>query len=214
MVVFLSLLSLAAMCAPLRAQTEGEAERAITGITGVARVVSVGDVHGQAQSLMRILQSAQVLDSTGKWVGGKTHVVVTAGRADSSLADLLVRLQSQSEAAGGAVHVLVGPSAVVKIDDTLFVWDAWYRNESDLDSVLREQIARRVVVGHGDGERGINPHFHGKLIVADDVGHQGCLVIEYNKPFAMYHGHGIALPGDEGTDLARYRRQVAAVQAR
>jgi hypothetical protein len=65
------------------------------------------------------------------------------------------------------------------------------------------------VVGHGGGQFGIMPRYHGKLIVNDDPQREGCLVIEYGKAYALYRGRGLALPSDNRDDVERYRRQVA-----
>jgi hypothetical protein len=178
------------------------------------RVVAIGDVHGQTGPLIQILRAAQVINAADRWTGGKTQVVVSVGRVTPGLADLLGSLQSQADKAGGRVHVMGYPSSVLKIDDSLFVWDAFYRTESDLEDVLREHGVHRIVIGHGDGEKGILPRYRGKLILNDDPEHIGCLVIEDGRPFALYHGRGLALPTDEGIDLARYRRQIAALQSR
>jgi hypothetical protein len=160
------------------------------------------------------LQAAQVIDSADRWTGGKTELVVSAARVDGALSEMLTRLQAKAETAGGRVHVLVGPTDVLKVDDSLFVWDAWYRSEAELADVLREYGVQRVVLAHGDGMKGIIPRYHGKVILNDDPEHLGCLVIEYNRPFALYRGHGLALPADEGADLERYRRQISELSRR
>ena len=196
------------------AGTRGEAAREFSSqpaVTAVPRVVALGDVHDDAQLCQGALQSASLLDGANNWSGGRAHVVITAGRVDGPLADFLTRLQPQAERSGGAVHVLVGPSAAIRINDTLYVFDAFYRSENDLDALLRDRHVWRVVTGHGDGEQGIVPHFHGKLIVNADADHQGCLVVEYGRAYALYRGHGLALPANDGADMDRYRRQVAAL---
>src|SRR5581483_10020034 len=196
---------------PAPNQTRGEASRQSTPmatVTGVQRVVAIGDCDGHVQSFLHTLQSASLVDAEGKWIGGRTHLVVTADRVDGAMGDLLTRLQAQAEAAQGGVHVLVGPEGAVKINDTLFVHDASYGSEADLEAAMRDHGVWRVVVGHGDGNFGIMPRYHGKLIVNDDPQREGCLVIEYGKPYALYRGRGLALPTDNSADVERYRRQV------
>ncbi len=197
------------------ASTQGEASREapLAPVSGVNRVVAIGDVNDSVQRLTRTLASASVLDGSDNWIAGNTHLVVSTGRVDGPLAGLLTRLQAQAEGAGGAVHVLVGPSAILQINDTLYGYDAWYRSEADLDALLREHQARRIVIGHADGATAIAPRFHGKLIVNSDAGRLGCLVIEYGRAYALYRGQGLALPNDDGQDLERYRRQVSIAAA-
>ena len=52
-------------------------------ITGVERVVAVGDVHGDHDQFVAVLRSAGLLDAQLRWAGGKAHLVQTG---DSSTA--------------------------------------------------------------------------------------------------------------------------------
>ncbi|HWQ52805.1 MAG TPA: metallophosphoesterase [Bryobacteraceae bacterium] len=81
--------------------------------SGVARVVAVGDVHGDFEQFVAVLESAGLIDSNGDWTGGAAHLVqtgnVVGGGPDSrKVLDLLRKLERQAAAAGGAVHCLVG----------------------------------------------------------------------------------------------------------
>ena len=81
--------------------------------TGVERTVAVGDVHGDFEQFVMVLESAGLLDGEGNWVGGRTHLVQTGdvldrGPDSRKVMDLLMKLEKQAEAAGGRVHVLIG----------------------------------------------------------------------------------------------------------
>ena len=81
--------------------------------SGVERVVAVGDVHGDAAQLVAVLRSAQLIDDSGRWIAGKTHLVQTGDLLDRGpdsrkVMDLLMSLQKQAGKAGGRVHVLIG----------------------------------------------------------------------------------------------------------
>jgi TPR repeat protein len=81
--------------------------------TGVSRVIAVGDVHGDYEQFAGVLQSAGLIDSHANWTGGSTHLVqignvVDRGPDSRAVMDLLMKLQKQAEAAGGAVHMLLG----------------------------------------------------------------------------------------------------------
>jgi TPR repeat protein len=194
---------------------QGDASRetpSVPAFSSVQRVVAIGVGPGTLAPVQQTLQAAQVLDGDGKWIGGGTSVVITAGRVDPELAGLLDRLQTEAQSAGGSVHILASPSETVKINDTLFAYDAFYRSEADLDETLRDHSVKRVVIGHSDKGHGILPKYRGKLIVNDDPEQLGCLVIEYGKPFAMYRGRGLTLPTDEGLDLQRYQRQISTLR--
>jgi hypothetical protein len=89
---------------------EADAEEAWDGI---ARVVAVGDVHGDYGRFVVVLKDAGVLDAKLKWAGGKTHLVQTGDRVDRGaesrkVMDLLMRLEKEARKAGGRVHPLLG----------------------------------------------------------------------------------------------------------
>jgi hypothetical protein len=83
--------------------------------TGVDRVVAVADLHGDYDRFVFILSSPQVgiLDEDLHWVAGKTHLVqlgdvMDRGPDAKKIFDLLIRLEKESAAVGGMVHVLIG----------------------------------------------------------------------------------------------------------
>ncbi len=88
--------------------------------TGVARVIAIGDVHGDYESFALVLRSAGLIDKEGNWTGGKTHLVQTGDIVDRgpdsrAVMDLLIKLQKQADAAGGAVHCLLGNHEAMNI---------------------------------------------------------------------------------------------------
>jgi len=95
--------------------------------SGVERIVAVGDVHGDADQLLRVLRAAEVVNANGRWIAGKTHLVqlgdVLDRAPDSRKAmDLLMDLERQAAAAGGVVHALIGNhEAMVLLDDWRYV---------------------------------------------------------------------------------------------
>lgn len=79
----------------------------------VQRVVAIGDVHGDFNQLVTVLQAAGVIDRKNKWAGGKTHLVQTGdvldrGPDSRKAMDLLMELELAAAKAGGAVHALLG----------------------------------------------------------------------------------------------------------
>jgi TPR repeat protein len=81
--------------------------------TGVDRIIAIGDLHGDYEQFTGVLASAGLIDGNGNWTGGKTHLVQTGDVLDRGpdsrpIMDLLMKLEKQAEAAGGAVHALIG----------------------------------------------------------------------------------------------------------
>ncbi len=83
--------------------------------TGVERVVTVADLHGDYDKFVFILAHPQIglVDADLHWTGGKTHLVqlgdvMDRGTQAKQIFDLLMRLEKEAAAAGGMVHVLLG----------------------------------------------------------------------------------------------------------
>lgn len=81
--------------------------------TGVDRVVAVGDVHGDYDALVSVLDAAGVVDKRARWIGGKTHLVQMGDLPDRGpetrkIMNLLINLEKQASKAGGRVHCLIG----------------------------------------------------------------------------------------------------------
>jgi hypothetical protein len=81
--------------------------------SGAERIVAVSDIHGAYEPLVATLRNAGVLDTELGWAGGATHLVIVGdildrGPDSRDAMDLLMRLETEAETAGGMVHVLIG----------------------------------------------------------------------------------------------------------
>jgi hypothetical protein len=87
---------------------------------GVARVIAVGDVHGDYDQLLAVLRAADLVDEEARWIGGRTHLVQTGDRVDRGpdsrkVMDLFMRLEKEAKKAGGAVHALIGNHELMNV---------------------------------------------------------------------------------------------------
>ena len=111
--------------------------------TGIERVIAVGDVHGDYEQFVAVLQSAEVIDREGKWIGGKTHLVQTGdildrGPDSRKVMDLLMRLEGEAAKAGGRVHVLIGNHEAMNVyGDLRYVSAGEYASYQDAGSQKR-----------------------------------------------------------------------------
>ena len=151
-------------------------------LTGVDSLFVVGDVHGEYDSLFRVLQGAGLVDSRGRWSGGSRHVVFLGDVFDrgpdvTKTLWFLYRLEHEAAAAGGGAHVVLGNHEVM-----IFTHDLRYVSPKERliarlhgapyydlydvrTSVLGRWLARRpaamkvddVLLAHG----GITPRFMG-----------------------------------------------------
>ena len=78
------------------------------------RIVAIGDLHGDAENAMLLLDALGVLDrNTRKWTGGDTLLVQTGDIVDRGpdgkiLYDLFAELKQQAEEQGGKVVQILG----------------------------------------------------------------------------------------------------------
>ena len=114
--------------------------------TGVARVIAVGDIHGDYDELVAVLRSAGLIGQNANWAGGNTHLVQTGdildrGGHSRQVMDLLMKLQQQAPAAGGYVHVLLGNHEAMNIyGDLRYVSPGDFASFATPDSAkLRDQ---------------------------------------------------------------------------
>lgn len=80
---------------------------------GGARVVAIGDLHGDLEATRAALRLAGAIGPDDRWTGGALVVVQTGDQTDRgaderAVLDLLERLAVEARAAGGALHVLNG----------------------------------------------------------------------------------------------------------
>jgi hypothetical protein len=84
----------------------------------VARIVAVGDVHGDCDAFVSTLQMAGLVDSNADWSGGSAHLVQigdipSRGSQARQAFDLMMKLEKQAAAAGGRAHALIGNHEVM-----------------------------------------------------------------------------------------------------
>jgi hypothetical protein len=105
LLILLLLLSAASSAGPIETDTD-------------ARVVAFGDVHGAFEEFTGLLREVGVIDGNNDWSGGDTHLVslgdlIDRGPGSRDVVELLMKLERQAAAAGGAVHVVLGNHEVM-----------------------------------------------------------------------------------------------------
>ena len=100
--------------------------------TGVARIVAVGDIHGDYDHYLQVLQAAGLVNAKGKWTGGATHLVQTGDIPDRGpdtvkIIRHLGKLAKEAKKKGGRVHALIGNHEVMNVyGDLRYVSDGEY----------------------------------------------------------------------------------------
>jgi len=77
------------------------------------KIIVLGDIHGQYESLIKMLENNNVIDKNKKWKFGKGRIVFTGDVFDrgSEVTEclwLIFQLEIQAKKAGGNVHYIIG----------------------------------------------------------------------------------------------------------
>lgn len=116
----------------------------------IERVVAIGDVHGQWEALRGNLVGSDIIDADGRWIAGKTHLIITGdfldrGADERRIMDLLMQLQKQARSAGGRTHVLLGNHEVMNlVGDWRYVSAAGYEAFANMEPGQDRRLARRA----------------------------------------------------------------------
>ena len=103
-----------------------------------ARLVAIGDLHGDLGATRAALRLAGAIDENDRWVGGDLVVVQTGdyldrGDDDRSIIELFASLSPQARAAGGALHVLNGNHEAMNVaGDFRFVTPKSYADFAEI----------------------------------------------------------------------------------
>ena len=175
--------------------------------TGVERVVAVGDVHGDYQQFVELLQAAWLVDSNTNWIGDKTHLVQTGdvphrGPDSRKVMDLLMKLEKQARKAKGYVHALIGNHEAMNMyGDIRYVdpgeWEA-FRDKAS------EKLRRRRYKQHVDYLKS-NPPPEGLPSFDDAYLRQW----QHHKPLGYFeHFDNFAPAGKYGSWIAKHNAVI------
>ncbi|MEE9502396.1 MAG: metallophosphoesterase [Candidatus Aminicenantaceae bacterium] len=93
--------------------------------TGIKKIIAIGDLHGDYENFVEILKGVQLVDDSLHWIGGDIHFVQTGDILDRGpearkIFDLIRRLETEAEEAGGMVHMLIGNHEEINITGIAF----------------------------------------------------------------------------------------------
>jgi len=110
-------------------------------------VVAIGDVHGDFDDFVTILQKAGLIDEQHHWTGSKTTFVqvgdlLDRGPKPRDVMDLMMSLEKEAPKAGGRVVGLLGNHEMMNImGDLRYVTPVNYGSFADSDSEKRQKSA-------------------------------------------------------------------------
>jgi hypothetical protein len=113
----------------------------------VPPLVAIGDVHGDFQDFVAILQHTNLIDKQNHWAGGHTTFVqvgdlLDRGPKPRDVMDLLMSLEKEAAKDGGRVVPLLGNHEMMNImGDLRYVTPENYASFADANSGARRQSA-------------------------------------------------------------------------
>lgn len=111
-----------------------------------ARVVAVGDIHGDYDALVAILQKAGLIDDKLHWIGKNATLVQTGDFLDRGskcreVMDLLMMLEAEAPRKGGRVVTLMGNHEAMNLIGDLRYAEASFAEFADSTSEKRRRDA-------------------------------------------------------------------------
>jgi Calcineurin-like phosphoesterase len=110
-------------------------------------VVAIGDVHGDFDAFVAILQHVGLIDKQNHWAGGKATFVqvgdmIDRGPKPREVMDLMMSLDKEAAQAGGRIVSLLGNHEVMNImGDLRYVTTGNYASFADAHSEERQKSA-------------------------------------------------------------------------
>ena len=139
------------LCMGCRAESSPAVAESVTpGVGSPARLIAMGDVHGDLDAAIDALMAAGVVDEEGRWVGGSVRVVqvgdqLDRGNQERALLAWFDRLTEEAEAAGGSFRPLIGNHETMNVAlDPRYVTPGGFADYADLASELSEPLRSTI----------------------------------------------------------------------
>jgi hypothetical protein len=198
----------------------------------VDRVVAFADVHGAYEDLTALLRTVGIVDKDLHWAAGATQAVslgdlLDRGAGSREVMNLLMRLQEEASAAGGALHVMLGNHEAMNLlgelrDTTPAELQSYVADEPP---GLRERLRSTWLAEHGAQSGGefderFPPGWFGHRAAFAPDGRYGRWLL--NLPVALVIGDTLFMHGGPSKELsglslddinARYHKALSAYLA-
>ncbi len=175
---------------------------------GAARVVAIGDVHGDIAATRTALELAGAINDKDEWIGGKLVVVQTGDQLDRGddepeILDLFEALEKKAKAAGGRFYALNGNHEVLNVAaDFRYVTEGGFVDYKDAKPTTGS-VKRRVQT--------LDPKMRGRAAAFLPGGPQAKRLAR--RPIGIVVGdtafaHGGILPGHMRYGLGRINEET------
>lgn len=113
--------------------------------TGVSKIATLSDIHGQHDLFIKLLQANQIIDEKRNWSYSDGHFVIVGDvfdRGDQVTETLwfLYKLEQQALKAGGKVHLLLGNHEFMVLKGDLRYISEKYQRVSEMMGMAYDQL--------------------------------------------------------------------------
>lgn len=181
----------------------------LTRVAAPARLVAIGDLHGDLEAARAALRLAGAIDDKDHWSGGPLVVVQTGdqldrGDGERAIVDLFDRLADEARAAGGSVISLNGNHEVMNVQlDFRYVTEGGFH---DFDKVPGASLADPHLDRVPEASRARAAAFAPGAPYAKRLARRDTIALVGDTLFV----HGGVLPKHAKYGLARINREISA----
>jgi hypothetical protein len=173
-----------------------------------ARLVAIGDLHGDVAAARAALRLSGAIDRKDEWIGKALVVVQTGDRIDRgdddrAVLDLFDALRAKAKTQGGAVHALNGNHEAMNVElDFRYVTPGSNAPFADFTSALPKELGERFE----PTMRGRVEAFRPGGVYARRLAEQNTIAIVGETVFV----HGGLLPEHVSYDIGRINAEISA----
>lgn len=190
------------------AQTELGAGSAPYRFPAPARLVAIGDIHGDLDAARRALRLAGAIDEKDQWIGGELVVVQTGDQLDRgdderAIVDLFERLSHEAKKTGGAVHALNGNHETMNVaGDFRYVTPGGFQDFADVTEAGASATLLERLPPHARGRAGA---FFPGGPYANKLAGRNTIAIVGDTVFV----HGGVLPGHVAQGIGNINQEIS-----
>ncbi|MEZ4999721.1 MAG: metallophosphoesterase, partial [Bacteroidales bacterium] len=118
-----------------------------------SRIFAIGDIHGQYDRMIRMLEKGKVIDSDLNWIWGDGHLVFMGdifdrGEGVTEAMWLIYKLERQAAESNGKVHLLLGNHEVMILNnDIRYLANKYYCLTSNTGIEYYSLFSNKSVLG-------------------------------------------------------------------
>ncbi|MFC2096586.1 metallophosphoesterase [Bacteroidota bacterium] len=160
---------------------------------GVENLIAISDIHGQYNTLVKLLKVHNVIDENYNWIYGNGHLVINGDimdrgpRVTESLW-LIFLLEQQAKQHGGMVHVLLGNHEIMVLgNDLRYIRNKYVKTSKLMNTSYNQLFAKNTFMGEWLRKKSAIVSINDMLFVHAGISpefiKQGFTIVDANRIF-------------------------------